>query len=121
MWGLKGGSKMMKLSSTKAIVTFGGLALSLTAGLGVASAQPGGDPLINTTCNYGQVIAALNAERPDLAAEFHQEPMAQAMLNSFLAAPVDQRQQMVARIQRTPMGQQYMGGITQIAGSCSNY
>jgi hemophore-related protein len=95
--------------------------LSLTAGVSVAFAQPDGDPLINTTCSYGQVISALNAERPDLAAEFNQEPMAQAMLNSFLAAPVVERQQMVARIQRTTMGQQYMGGIMQIAGNCNNY
>jgi hemophore-related protein len=108
---------MVKLSSTKVVATFGGLALSLTAGVGIASA----DPLVNTTCSYGQIVAALNAERPDLAAEFHSEPMAQAMLNSFLAAPLDQRQRMVTRIQRTTIGQQYMGGIIQIANSCNNY
>ncbi|WP_123027162.1 hemophore-related protein [Mycolicibacterium stellerae] len=112
---------MVKLSSTKVNVTLSGLALLLTAGTGVASAEPAGDPLVNTTCSYGQVVAALTAERPDLAAEFQQEPMAQAMLTSFLAAPLNQRQQMVARIQATPMGQQYMGGITQIANSCSKY
>jgi hemophore-related protein len=108
---------MVKLSSTNLNVTLCGLALLLTAGAGVASA----DPLVNTTCNYGQIVAALNAERPDLAAEFQQEPMAQALLTSFLAAPPDQRQQMVARIQATPMGQQYVGGIQQIANSCNKY
>jgi hemophore-related protein len=112
---------MVNLSSTKLVVAVAGLALSLTAGVGVASAQPNTDRLVNTTCSYSQVVAALNAERPDLAAEFAAQPMAQSMLGSFLAAPVDQRQQMVQGAQTNPMGQQYLGSILQIAGSCNNY
>jgi len=112
---------MIKLTASKMIVTVGVLALSLAAGGGVALGQPDGDPLINTTCSYGQVVAALNSERPDLAAEFNQEPLAQAMLGRFLASPVAQRQQTVTSMQRSAMGQQYMGGIMQIAGSCNNY
>ncbi len=112
---------MVKLSSTKLVVALSGLALSLTTGVGVASAQPDMGPLINTTCSYSQVMAALNEQRPDLANEFAEEPMAASMLSSFLASPVDQRQQMVQRIQSTPMGQQYIGSIMQIASTCNNY
>jgi hemophore-related protein len=118
---LAGGTKMVKLSSTKLIIAFGSLAVSLTTGVGVASAQPDMGPLINTTCSYPQVMAALNTQRPDLANEFAAEPMAQTMLSRFLASPVDQRQQMVQRIQSTPMGQQYIGSILQIANTCNNY
>lgn len=43
-----------------------GLALSLTAGAVTASADPDLGPVINTTCNYSQVLAALNALHPNL-------------------------------------------------------
>ena len=112
---------MVKLSSTRLVVAFSGLALSLTTGVGVASAQPDMGPLINTTCSYPQVVAALNEQSPDLANQFYAEPMAQSVLRRFLASPVDQRQQTVQRMQGTPLGQQYLGPILQIANTCNNY
>ena len=51
---------MMRLSLTKLATAVGGAAIALTAGAGIASADPL-DPVINTTCNYGQVMAALRA------------------------------------------------------------
>jgi hemophore-related protein len=112
---------MMKLSSTKLVVAFGGLALSLTAGVGVASADPDMGPLINTTCDYNQAVAALNDQRPDLARQFNANPMAQSLLSRFLASPVDQRQQMAAQAQASPLGRQYVVPIVQIASTCQNY
>jgi hemophore-related protein len=112
---------MVQLSSRKLVVAFGSLVLSLTTGVGVASAQPDMGALIHTTCSYSQVMAALNEQRPDLANEFAAEPMAQSTLTRFLASPVDQRQRMVQRIQSTPMGQQYIGPILQIANTCNKY
>ena len=110
---------MAKLTSTKLGIALGGLALSLTVGAGIAAAQP--DPLVNTTCSYGQVMAALNAQSPDLAQEFNAQPMAQSMLRTFLASPPDQRQRIVQQVQSTPMGQQYFGSIMNVANTCSSY
>ena len=111
---------MIKLSSTKLLVAVGGLALCLTAGTGVASADTDLSPLINTTCNYSQAIAALNAQSPDAAQAFSASPVAQVWLRSFLASSPDQRQRMLQGLQGT-RAQQYLGPAMLAAGSCSNY
>jgi hemophore-related protein len=112
---------MSNLTSMKLVVACAGLALSLTTGVGVASAGPDLGPLVNTTCSYSQVVAALNAQSPDLAKELSAYPIAQTMLQRFLASPPDQRQQMVQRAQGTTWGQQYGGSFLQIANTCNNY
>lgn len=111
----------MKLSRTKLAVTLGGLAVALPLSAGVASAQPDLGPIINTTCNYNQVIAALNDQRPDLAAQFAKQPAGQNAVRNFLAASPQQRQATVAFLQGNPTAQAYFGPISQIAGSCNNY
>jgi hemophore-related protein len=112
---------MVKLSSMKLVVAFGGLALSLTTGVGVASADPDVTALINTTCSYPQVVAALNAQAPDLANQLSASRMAQSSLQGFLASPVDQRQQTVQQLQSTRWGQRYAGALLQVANTCYNY
>ena len=112
---------MVKLSSTKLVVAFGGLALSLTTGVGVASGQPDLGPIINTTCSYSQVVAALNAQSPELANRISADLTAQFMLRRFLASPVDQRQQIAQQVQASPLGQQYLGAILRVANTCNNY
>jgi hemophore-related protein len=97
-----------------------GLALSLLAGAGIASADPL-DPAINTTCSYPQVVAALNAQSPAAAAKFNSSPMAQGWLRSFLASPPDQRAQMAQQAEGMPAAAQYVGLIGQIATSCNNF
>ena len=47
---------MIKLSLSRLALAVGGLALSLTAGAGVASADPALDTIVNTTCSYTQVM-----------------------------------------------------------------
>lgn len=111
---------MVRLSLTKMAAAVGGLALSLTAGAGIASAAPL-DQVVNTTCNYGQVIAALNAQDPGAAARFNASPVAQSYLRNFLAAPPPQRAQMAAQLQAIPGAAQYIGLVAQVAGSCNNY
>jgi hemophore-related protein len=105
---------MIRLSLTKLAAGFGGVAFALSAATGVASADP--DPVINTTCNYGQVMAALNATDPASAAAFNQSPAAQNFLNRFLAAGPPQRAQMARQIPP-----QYMGVINRVAVVCNNY
>ncbi len=102
---------------------------------GIASAQPDLSPLINTTCSYQQVIAALNTQAPDLAAELSQYPPAQAKLQRFLASPIQTRQQMVQQALTThpqwqntidqkagtPEGQQAQAVLLAVANTCGSY
>ena len=79
------------------------------------------DGIINTTCNYGQVMAALNATDPGAAAQFNQSPMAQGYLRQFLASPPPRRAQMAQQIQAYPQASQYVGLVQQVASICNNY
>jgi hemophore-related protein len=103
----------------------GGLTLSLTIGAAVASADPDLGPVINTTCNYSQVVSALNAENPVAAAELSGSPSAQAVLRGFLVSSPDQREQIVQEWQNKPGYQQYVqqyaGAVLQVANTCNNY
>ena len=112
---------MIKLSLTRLAVAVGGLALSLTAGAGVASADPDLGPIVNTTCNYPQVMAALNAQDPAAAAQFNSSPMAQSYLRQFLASPPSRRQAMAQQMASSPGAQQYFGLIQQVFNTCNNY
>ena len=108
---------MVKLSLGKLAAAVGGVAVAWSAATGVASA----DPIIDTTCNYGQVVAALNATDPATAAQFNQSPMAQSYLRNFLAAPPPKRAQMAAQIQAMPQAAPYFNDVLAVAGSCNNY
>lgn len=108
-------------STTKLVAATGGLALLLTAGAGVAAAQPVDDAIVNSTCSYSQVIAALNAQSPDLAQQFEETPAATGWLKSLIAAPAEQRRVMVAQARAFPGVQQYTGVITQVANTCNNF
>ncbi|MGH3559026.1 MAG: hemophore-related protein [Mycobacterium sp.] len=111
----------MKVSLTRLAAAVGGLALSLTAGAGVASADPDLGPIVNTTCSYPQAVAALNAENPQAAAEFNASPATQSFLRQFIASPPGRRMQMVQQIERAPGAQQYVGVIQQVFATCNNY
>jgi hemophore-related protein len=97
-----------------------GLALSLTVSP-VASADPDLGPIVNTTCNYSQVIAALNAQDPAAAGQFNSSPIAQSYLRQFLAAPPSQRQSMAQQAMSTPGAAQQFGLVQQVAASCNNF
>jgi len=81
----------MKLWLTKLLVAAGGSAAALSLTTGVALAQPDLTPFINTTCSYQQIVAALNAQDPQLAQELSGRPQVQTMLQQFLAMPTDRR------------------------------
>lgn len=109
------------LLTTKLAAASGGLAVLLTAGVGIASAQPGVDSIVNTTCTYPQVIAALNAQSPALADQFESTPAATAYLRSLLAASPNERRGMVAQLQGMPGAAQYTDVVVAVANSCSNF
>jgi len=112
---------MVTRSLPRLVAAVSGLALSLLAGAGIASADPDLGPAINTTCSYPQVVAALNAQSPDAAAKFNQSSMAQGWLRSFLASTPAQRAQMAQQAQGMPGASQYIGLIGQIATTCNNF
>jgi hemophore-related protein len=112
---------MVTVSLTRLATTIGGVAVSLTAASGIASADPDLTPFVNTTCNYSQVMAALNAQSPTYAEQLNSSPMAQNWLRSFLASPRPQRQQMAQQVAAMPSAQQYLGVAAQAAGTCNNY
>ncbi|MCW2659158.1 MAG: hypothetical protein JWP83_310 [Mycobacterium sp.] len=111
---------MLRLSLTKLAAAVGGVAFALTAGAGIASADPL-DPVVNTTCNYGQVMAALNATDPAAAAQLTASPMATSYLRQFLASPPPKRMQMAQQIQAMPQAAPYFNDVLSVAGSCNSY
>jgi hemophore-related protein len=111
---------MIKSLLMRAGVTVGSLALSLTAGVGVASADP--DPGgVNTTCTYSQFVAALNAQNPQYGAMLNSSPDLQAQLQHFLAAPRDERQRIAQRAASNPRNQQLLPILQTAFDTCNNF
>jgi hemophore-related protein len=116
---------MVRLSFTRLAAAVGGLTLPLTVWAGVASADPDLGAVINTTCNYSQVVSALSAQDPAASAGLSASPTAQAALRGFLASTPDQREQIAQELESRPGSQpyvqQYVGLVLQVANTCNNY
>lgn len=110
----------MRLSLSTLGVAIGGAAIALTAGSGIAYADPM-EQIINTTCNYGQVMAALNATDPGAAAQLNGSPLAQGYIRQFLASPPPRRAQIAAQVQAMPSAAPYFNDIVSVAQTCNNY
>jgi hemophore-related protein len=123
----------MKILQFGAVAISGGVtAVWLSA---TASALPLDGPLIETTCSYEQLAAALQVQAPQASARLAEHPDAQAKLRALIALPVDQRKDRVngfldrnpdvrARIEdkrNTPEGQQKVATLARIAGTCHDY
>ena len=109
------------LSRAKLVVVAAGLVLSLGTGAGIASAEPDTSAIVNSTCTYPQVMAALNDQSPNLANELNANPLAVGWLQGLVGAPPDQRRQMVQQVQGIPALQPYIPVINQVAHTCNNY
>ena len=114
---------MVTFSWTRLAAAAGGLAVSLTAGAGIASADPDLDldRVVNSTCTYDQAVAALNAQYPQTASEFNASPIAQGFLRQFADSPPDQRRQLAGQIQGMPDAQPYLETMKQVAKICKKY
>jgi hemophore-related protein len=102
-------------------VAVGGLALSVTAAAGVASAQPYVDTMVNSPCTYDQAIAAVNAENPMAAQYLMQSPPNLEFVRVFLSSPKDQRISLLNQIKGNPGIDQALPVFTQMMSSCVNY
>ncbi len=99
------------------------VAALLTVGVGTAAsatAAPDLSAIINSTCSYEQVMAALNAQAPDVAKDIAGTP-ATGFIRQLVAASPAKRRQMIASVQGIPEVQQETSLILQIAGSCAQY
>lgn len=103
------------------IVCSGGALVALAAGSGIAAASPDVETIVNSTCTYPQVMAALNAQSPEAAGQLSSSPVATSWLQQLVASPPDGRRAMIAQIQAYPQLESYTGLINQVAGSCNNY
>ena len=106
--------------STKLMAGLCGAAGSLIVGGAISSAAPE-DAIINSTCTYPQVMAALNAQSPEQARTLSSNLAANAWLQSLIASPPEQRQQMVNQVRNVPEVQQYGPLIGKVAATCNNF
>ena len=99
-----------------------------------ASAQPSG-PLIETTCSYAQLEAAVAVEAPEASDRLADNPDARAKVQALLGLPIDQRRQrvqsfldrnpdvaaMIEQKRNTPEGQDKLLKMQRIANTCHDY
>ncbi|MFI5511717.1 hemophore-related protein [Mycobacterium sp. NPDC051804] len=112
---------MINLSLTRLAAAFGGLAVTLATGAGIASAAPDLGPAVDTTCSYPQLVSALHAQSPATGAAFDQAPMLKAGLQQFLASGPAQRQQIAQQVASAPDIQPYLGDIQGAFATCNNF
>ena len=112
---------MSKRLLTGVAAGVGCLAVSLTAGLGVASATPDIGPMVNTTCTYDQAMRAVHAENPMAAQYLDQSPPNLQFLQTFMASSPDQRVNLLKAIQNNPGANQAFPIFKQMMTDCKNY
>ena len=112
---------MSKRLLTGLTVGVGCLAVSLTAGVGVASATPDIGPMVNTTCTYDQAMRAVHAENPMAAQYLDQSPPNLQFLQTFMASSPDQRVNLLKAIQNNPGADQAFPIFKQMMTDCKDY
>ena len=111
----------MRLSSTRLAVAVGGLALSLTAGAGVASAQPDLGPMVDSTCTYDQAVTALKTENPVAVQYMDKYPANYEFMRVFLGSSRDERVNLLNQIKNNPGANQALPVFQQMLTSCVKY
>ncbi|AQA05065.1 hypothetical protein BVC93_24660 [Mycobacterium sp. MS1601] len=125
----------MPRPSRIAMTSLVALAAAATVATPTAQALPLDGPLIQTTCSYAQIEAALRVEAPQAADRLAGNTNAQNRIQELLSLPVDQRQARIqgfldrnpdmARIaeerRATPAGQQMMARMARVAETCPSY
>ncbi|WP_327143563.1 hemophore-related protein [Nocardia sp. NBC_01327] len=106
------------------------LAISLVPATASASPADLAGPLLNSTCTFTQVDAALHDKAPSLATYLDQNPSAKAELQAKFDQPIAQRQAEFdaymsehpdAANTDDPRASGIGASIQQVADSCHNY
>ncbi|MEU0539641.1 hemophore-related protein [Nocardia sp. NPDC005978] len=109
-----------------------GFALSaMLTGAGAASADPMSDlePILNSSCSFSQIDAALHEVSPETAAQLDAAPAQKNAIKAAYDQPVEQRR---AAFQALIAQQQQMGAVAQdssafgsqmdeVVATCSQY
>jgi hemophore-related protein len=113
---------MVTRSMSKLAAAAGGLALVALAGAGIASADVLSEQAIDTTCNYQQVVRALDAQEPGAGAKLNNS-FASGWLQDYLNSPRDQRvaKAQQAQTQYGGLANKYIGKINVVAATCNNF
>ncbi len=112
---------MIKLSLSRVAVAVGAPALLLTAGVGLASAEPNISPMVNTTCTFDQAMAAVHAENPMAASYLDSSPPNLQFLRVFMSSSPDQRVNLLNQIKNNPGAAEALPVFTQMMTTCVNY
>jgi hemophore-related protein len=112
---------MIKLSLTTLGVAVTGLALSLTAGFGIASADPDLGPMVGSTCTYDQAITALKTENPMAVQYMDKYPANYEFVRVFLGSSPDQRVNLLNQVKGYPGIDQALPVFQQMLTSCVKY
>ncbi len=118
---------MVTRSMSKLAAAAGGLALVALAGAGIASADGLSEQAINTTCNYGQVHAALQAQNQLFASLLDSHPDAQQFLQDYLASGPSARRVKAqnALTSQDPQIKSHVSAaipvLNQVAVTCNNF
>jgi hemophore-related protein len=112
---------MIEKSFTRLAVAIGGLTLSLTAGAGLASADPNIGPMVDSPCTYEQAMSAVHAENPMAAQYLDQSPPNLEFLRVFLSSPRDERVNLLNQIKNNPGANQAFPVFRQMLTSCVKY
>ena len=112
---------MMKKSLTALAVGVAGVALSWTAGTGVAAADPDFGPMINTTCTYDQALTAVRTENPMAAQYLEQSPPNLEFLRVFTGSSPAERERLINEVKGNPGAEQALPVIQQMFANCHKY
>lgn len=108
-----------KFTSLAAVV--GGLAVSFTAGMGIASADPDYGPMVDSGCTYDQAITALKTENPMAVPYMDEYPANYEFLRVFLGSPRDERVNLLNQIKSNPGADLALPIFQQTLTNCAKY
>lgn len=117
----EGTEHMKKMPMRTLAIAVGGLALSLSAGTGLASADPDLSPMVDSTCNYDQAITALRTENPMAVQYMDKYPANYEFVRVFLGSPRDQRVNLLNQIKNNPGANLAMPIFQQMMTNCVKY
>jgi hemophore-related protein len=112
---------MIRLLLTRGAVVVGGLALSLAAGAGVASADPVYGPMTDTTCTSDQALAALHAENPQAEAYLNKYPANIEFIRVFANSSPEKRVDLLNQVKNNPGADMAFPVFQQMFTTCNNY
>ncbi|MBJ8344188.1 hemophore-related protein [Antrihabitans sp. YC2-6] len=126
---------LVRSSLTAAALALAGTALVVTPATAAADPASPAGPLLETTCSFEQIDAAMHVTTPQLAQRLDENPERKAQVEAFFELPVAERQgaleQFLAAHQRlqerreelrnSPRADEFQAKAQEIADTCHNY